>query len=96
LKKIVNIYCPLCGGTRATILLFQGEFLKSIYYNPIAIYTILLGSVFMIKNTIAILFDKINVFKINNNYLYLFIAILTLNFFIKNYFVVFKNIFLIG
>jgi hypothetical protein len=95
LKTNFNIYCPLCGGTRATILLFQGELLKSIYYNPIVIYTILLGSIFMIKNTIAIFFNKIKVFSITNKYLYIFLIILTLNFLIKNYFVVFKNIFLI-
>ena len=38
-KYITGIPCPACGSTRATILLFDGEFLKSILLNPLGIIT---------------------------------------------------------
>jgi hypothetical protein len=38
-KYITGIPCPACGSTRATILLFDGEFLKSILMNPLGIIT---------------------------------------------------------
>ena len=38
-KYITGIPCPACGSTRATVLLFNGEFLKSVLMNPFALIT---------------------------------------------------------
>jgi hypothetical protein len=54
-KNITGIPCPSCGSTRATILLFHGEFQKSILLNPFGIITnllILLSIVWMIRDII--------------------------------------------
>lgn len=33
-KNITGLPCPSCGSIRATLLLFHGEFLKSVSLNP--------------------------------------------------------------
>ncbi len=38
-KGITGIPCPACGSTRATLLLFKGQFLNSLLINPLAIIT---------------------------------------------------------
>ncbi len=38
-KYVTGIPCPACGSTRATILLFNGEILKSVLLNPLALVT---------------------------------------------------------
>lgn len=37
----LGVYCPACGATRAFIHCLKGEFLTSIYYNPIVLYCII-------------------------------------------------------
>ena len=32
--RLFRIYCPACGGTRATLALLRGELLRSLAYNP--------------------------------------------------------------
>ena len=54
-KIITGIPCPACGSTRATILLFHGEFIKSVLINPFGILTnslILLSIGWMIRDII--------------------------------------------
>lgn len=36
--KVTGLYCPGCGGTRAVILFFRGEWLRSIMYHPMVMY----------------------------------------------------------
>jgi hypothetical protein len=54
-KNITGIPCPACGTTRATLLLFHGEFINSILINPFGILTnllILSSIVWMIRDII--------------------------------------------
>jgi hypothetical protein len=54
-KTITGIPCPSCGSTRATLLLFHGEFGKSIFLNPFGIVTnilILLSIAWMLMDII--------------------------------------------
>jgi len=54
-KIITGIPCPACGSTRATILLFHGEFIKSVLINPFGILMnslILLSIGWMIRDII--------------------------------------------
>ena len=54
-KHITGIPCPSCGSTRATLLLFHGEFGKSISLNPFGIITnilILVSIAWMLKDII--------------------------------------------
>lgn len=39
-QSLFEIKCPSCGLTSATILLFEGEFLRSIHTNPLIVVII--------------------------------------------------------
>lgn len=47
-KNIVGLPCPLCGGTRATHYLLAGNLPQVLYYNWLAIPSVL-GAVFLIS-----------------------------------------------
>lgn len=49
-KKLLGFECLGCGIQRATLLLFQGEFVLAFKMYP-AIYTIFLFGIFLIFNT---------------------------------------------
>lgn len=39
LHYLTGLYCPGCGGTRAFVALVHGQFLTSLYYHPLVLYT---------------------------------------------------------
>ena len=41
-KYVTNIPCPSCGSTRAVVCFFKGEFLQSIYWNPMGVILIII------------------------------------------------------
>ena len=55
-----GIYCPGCGCTRAVIYLFQGDIIKSLYYNPTVLYSVIVLIIYITSNTIAKLSGKKN------------------------------------
>ena len=52
LNDLTGYYCPGCGGTRSLYYFLTGHILKSLYYHPIIIYTIIPGIWFTITQTI--------------------------------------------
>ncbi len=36
--SVVGLYCPGCGGTRATRALLRGDILLSLHYHPVVLY----------------------------------------------------------
>ena len=54
LKESLHIYCPGCGGTRAVFALLHLHFLQSLIYNPLPIFFLLYGLVFLL----CLLFPK--------------------------------------
>jgi hypothetical protein len=95
-RKLFGLYCPLCGGTRAVILLRHGKILKSLFYNPLVLYTVLLGGVYMSINTLAIFCERVKVFEFRDIYGYIFLAVMLLNFIAKNIMILFKGIYVLG
>jgi hypothetical protein len=95
-RKLFGLYCPLCGGTRAAILLKHGKILKSLFYNPLVLYTALLGGVYMSINTMAIFCKRVKVFEFRDIYGYIFLAVMLLNFIAKNSMILFKGIYVLG
>ena len=47
-RQATGLPCPGCGGTRAFVFLFKGDFIRSICYNPTVIYCFLAYIHFMI------------------------------------------------
>lgn len=52
LHALTGLYCPGCGGTRAMRALFAGDFEASFAYHPFVPFIAVLGTWFMISQTI--------------------------------------------
>ena len=84
----LGIYCPACGGTRAVISLLHFDFLSSILFNPIVIYTLFFSTLYTDSST---LFSK--VLNINFNLIIkIGIIIIVVNCIIKNILIFFNKI----
>jgi len=84
-KKITGLYCPGCGGTRAVAAFLTGHFVKSFRYHPFVPYCGILYIVFMARGTIAFLSKgKYQYMKFRDGYIFAGIAILLLQFIIKD------------
>lgn len=55
IKNITNIPCPSCGSTRSVVSFIDGNFIDSLYYNPIGLIIIII----MITSPIWIIYDLI-------------------------------------
>ena len=84
--SLTGYYCPGCGGTRSFLSLLHGHPLTSLYYHPIVVYGAVLYSWYMISNTIEYLSKgKIKLgMRVGTWYLFAGIAIVVINFVIKN------------
>ncbi len=48
-KRIVGIYCPGCGGTRALKAMLSGNFAASLLYHPAVLYFTVFYIIFMLR-----------------------------------------------
>ncbi len=80
-----GIYCPGCGGTRSVISLLHFDIIRSFLFHPVVPYTAILVSVFMISHTLNIVTKgKVKAMKFRPIYFYIMIAIILIQFVIKN------------
>lgn len=83
---LTGLYCPGCGGTRAVSELLQGHLIRSFLYHPFVPYIAILGSWFMISQTI----ERISHHRIaigmhyRNIYLWITLILIFGNWIIKN------------
>lgn len=82
---IFGIYCPGCGGTRAVIALLHGDLLRSAWYHPFVMYTVMMYAWFMLSHTL----EKLHVplirgMKFREWILYGMLVMIALNFVLKN------------
>ena len=89
-----GFYCPGCGGTRAVTALFHGEILRSLFYHPVVVYSALVAGWFMVTQTIErVSHGKWKVaMHFRMIYVYIFLALLALNFIWKNGYLLFTGI----
>ncbi len=86
LHYLTGLYCPGCGGTRAMMFLARGRILTSFIYHPLVPYTVLVGGWFMISQTV----ERISKgrfaigMKYRDWYLWVAIALVAVNFVVKN------------
>lgn len=60
LYGMFGIYCPGCGGTRAVDAMLHGHFLRSLWYHPLVLYTIVIFGTFMVTQTM----ERLKLFRV--------------------------------
>jgi hypothetical protein len=83
-RMITGLYCPGCGGTRAVSALAHGHLLKSIWYHPVVAYSVLIYAAYMISHTLAMFLPRFKGIRYRGIYLYAALAIVLVNFVVKN------------
>lgn len=83
---LTGFYCPGCGGTRAVLSLLHGHFLRSFFYHPVVIYTLVVFLWYYCSNTIEFLSKgKISIgMKLKTAHLLTGLIIILLQCLIKN------------
>ena len=84
-STFLGIYCPGCGGTRSLSALLHGHFLTAIWYHPFIPYFVFVYIGFLLTQGLHRLGIKgVRGWKFHNWYLWGGLAILTVNFIVKN------------
>ena len=86
IEKLVGAgVMPGCGGSRALHLFLQGRFLMSFLYHPVVLYSALIYIPFMVTQTMEyVTKGKIHGMLIRMGYLYGALAIIGVNWVVKN------------
>ena len=91
----LGYYCPGCGGTRAFEFMLYGHFLKSLFYHPFVVYTIV---VILLSFTSYIVYfiskGNIMFFKINIKHLIWADFIIIFFFLIRNFLVLYFGVYI--
>lgn len=83
---VTGYYCPGCGGTRAVMAMLQGKIWTSIYYHPFVVYMTVYYILFEGSHTLDILtHGKIKGIRFCPMYFYVGIALIIIQWLIKNY-----------
>lgn len=84
-STFMGIYCPGCGGTRALSALLHGHFLRALWYHPFIPYFVFIYFGFLLTQGLRKLgIKRIRGWKFHYWYLWTGLAILTVNFIVKN------------
>lgn len=97
-QSILGIYCPGCGGTRAVIAFFHGDFLGSLACHPLVPYTAVFGGWFLISQTIArATKHRLDIgMKYKDGYVWAALVIVIVNFILKNLLLIVWKVDLLG
>lgn len=83
--KVLGIYCPGCGGTRAVEALFHGKVLTSLWYHPMVLYGLIVFGGFMLTHTLERMhIPHIKGWRFRQWYLWTALGIILGNWVLKN------------
>lgn len=85
LYRVLGLYCPGCGGTRAVDALLHGHIFESLWYHPLVLYTIVIFGGFMLTQT----FERLHIWRIkgwkfHEWHLFGALGIVVINWILKN------------
>ncbi len=84
--RLIGLYCPGCGGSRAFYSLLRGDLILSIQYHPLVIYAVLIYVVFMMSQLLSVLSrGRIKGIRFRSRYLYVALIIIVVNCLVRNY-----------
>lgn len=84
-NQLTGYYCPGCGGTRAVISLLHLNIIQSFIYHPFVPYVAIIAAIFIVSYTVSLISKgKIGYFKLRPIYFYVSIALILINFVVKN------------
>lgn len=84
-STFLGIYCPGCGGTRSLSALLHGHFLRALWYHPFVPYFAFVYFGFLLTQGLHRLgIKRVKGWKFHNWYLWGGLAILAVNFIVKN------------
>lgn len=86
--RVTHLYCPGCGATRSSIALLTGHPIRSFLFHPAIPYFFVMYVLFMVSNTISLIFHKTKGMTMRNIYIYIGIAILFIQWIVKNLFLI--------
>lgn len=97
LYTLMGLYCPGCGGTRSVLFLMQGDWLTSFLYHPAVPYTAVLVGVYLISHTLNIFTKgKVKAMLFRPVYFYILIAIILIQWIVKDAAIILYGEYLIG
>lgn len=97
LYTMLGLYCPGCGGTRSVMYLLQGRFIKSFLYHPVVPYTAVLVTCYVLSHTLNIFTKgKVKAMLFRPIYFYILIAILLIQWIVKNAVIFINGTYLLG
>lgn len=83
--RTTGYYCPGCGGTRAWTALLHLHIFKSVCYHPIVLYGTVVGGWFWLSTTLELISKKrFSAMRLKSLYLYLALAIVLIQWLVKN------------
>lgn len=90
---LLGLYCPGCGGTRAIEALLHGEWLASLWYHPVVLYTAVVYAGFMLTHTLEKLhIGRVHGWKFHSWWLFTALAIVIGNWIFKNILLLMYNV----
>ena len=89
---VTGAYCPGCGGTRAFLALLHGRVADSIRLNPLVLYMAVSIPSFLLYQFYCIQKKKAPRPVVWMTALFIGIAVLAVNFFVKNYYLLVRHV----
>lgn len=97
LYLVAGLYCPGCGGTRSMFCLLQGDWFTSFLYHPAVPYTAVMLGIYMISHTLNIFTKgKVKAMLFRPIYFYILIAVILIQWIVKDAAILLYGRYLIG